>query len=212
MIPRLNVHGVAMGLTLLFLPGGAVATDVCVGGGLGVGYLPMTDWQNFLTHLDSSPVGWYGEVEVKMKLAHRHSLGFSVERISKSAVLESTPASSVRVEYDFMTIPMNLTYQFSFGGWGVTSPLLGIGIGVYRSEVRYFSSGGSLPPSRGERDGWGYGVHGIFGYRVAVTQTLATLVKLRGRWADGMYFTDDTSSVDVDFTGVDVTGGIELHF
>ena len=211
------MNAVGLFLCVLLSASHAEAKMFCVGGSFGAGYLPMTDWQNFgsglNSHYEADAAGLYGEVYGRVQLADRHSLAVSVERISKSAASVTHP-SGFRVEWDFDAVPINVTYEFILRGSGSRTPsFFGLGAGVYHSQVHGATSNDpDFPPSSGQRDGWGYGFHGYLGQRAAVTQSLAVSMRVRGRWADGMYFTDEKEDIDVDFTGVDVALGVEFVF
>jgi hypothetical protein len=152
MKPDLTISSLLL-CVVLFLPSGqARAESLCLGGGFGVGHLPMTDWRSFGTwegsNYEDDPVALYGEIYGRVQLRDRHGVSLSVERISKSASDES---SGFSVKWDFVGIPINLTYEFGFRGWSTaTTPFFGLGLGVYHSQVESASSSIDFPPTHVE--------------------------------------------------------------
>ncbi len=134
-------------------------------------------------------------------------------------------------EWDFEAIPVGLSYEFyprSTGG--KLSPFVGIGGSFFFSRVRYkrdaayepdpypglhlgLNEEPMTPPNkRDDRVGNGYGLHMYAGAQYRLTQRLLALFRLRGRYADGMAFTDEEHDVKVEFTGVDLTLGLGWRF
>ena len=189
----------------------ALAGARSVGGSVGVGYLPMGEWQDFVgSNYEADEVGLYGEIFARAELSHHHALSISVERISEAGSMET---ANLDQKWDFTAIPINVSYEFGFEGWSnATTPFLGVGVGVYHSRVEGRASSPLFPPIEGERTGWGIGLHGYLGQRVGVTQSLAASLKVRGRWADGMYFTQDEADIRVEFSGIDLTAAVEWVF
>lgn len=208
---RLGPTALVLGVSTLLLSGQVLAGATSLGASFGVGYLPMADVHDFGgEYYEADPVGLYAEVFARIQLGHRHGLSLGVERLSKSASAES-PQS--RINWDFEAIPIDLSYEFAVRDWTAgTTPFFGLGVGVYHSRVEGKVSSIYFPPADGERTGWGYGLHGYLGQRVALSRSVAVSAKLRARWADGMYFTDNVGSIRIELTGVDFTAGAEWLF
>jgi hypothetical protein len=65
---------------------------------------------------------------------------------------------------------------------------------------------------KSSREGEGYGLHAYLGVQAKLTEHLFMVSRLRGRYADGMAFTDKKGEIKVDFTGVDFTLGLGWRF
>jgi outer membrane protein W len=200
----------------------------------GAGYLPLKDWEDFATsisssHFEKDKFGSYLDLRAVYHLTDRHAVALNVESINTSASLyhamaltgptgdTSGYASSV-IKWDFSAIPVGLSYEFHpMRSDESTSPFLGFGVSYFFSEVEYkswFLHDGFFGDlgSKGARDGEGYGVHAYAGVQCQLTEQLLVVSRLRGRYADGMGFTDEEGAVKVEFTGVDFTLGLGWRF
>ena len=213
------------------MPTAAGARRFSIGGSIGFGHLPLSDWEAFIgsganTDYEADHLGLYWGLSGRVAFGGRHSVKLALERITTSAWAASVSELTVPggtqtyiLEWEFASLPMSLSYQVDLLGANArTSPGLGVGAGVYRSRVEskvrtlHTTSTEAFPPSEGERDGWGYGIHGYVGQRASITGSAFLSALLRARWADGMGFTDGAADIDVDFTGVDVVVGLGWEF
>jgi hypothetical protein len=187
----------------------------------------MSEWRDLW---EGELGAWYDAdrlalfADVYGKSSHgRHGLKASAGYIATSAhaTLVSAPQPGFRtivVDWDFTGVPLSLEYEFSLRENSVTTPFFGAGPSVYYSHLRsnlrvpYASDQILIGPNSGERDGWGYGLSGYVGQRAVITESLLLSAMLRGRWADGMAFTDSDGDVSIHFTGVDLSLGLEWNF
>ena len=200
----------------------------------GAGYLPLKDWEDFATsisssHFEKDKFGSYLDLRAVYHLTDRHAVALNVENINTSASLyhamaltgptgdTSGYASSVNT-WDFSAIPVGLSYEFyPVRSDESTSLFLGVGVSYFFSELEYkswFLHDGFFGDlgSKGTRDGEGYGVHAYVGVQSQLTEQLLVESRLRGRYADGMAFTDEERDVKVEFTGMDFTLGLGWRF
>jgi len=95
------------------------------------------------------------------------------------------------------------------------SPFFGAGVSYFISKLEFKSFAVYDPfffglfNEQGAREGKGYGFHVYLGLQSQITQHLHFISRLRGRYADGMGFTDKKGSIKVEFTGIDITLGID---
>lgn len=200
----------------------------------GAGYLPLRDWEDFSTsisssHFEKDKFGSHLDLRAVYHLTDKHAVALNVENINTSAPLyhamaltgptgdTSGYASSV-VEWDFSAIPVGLSYEFyPMRSDESTSAFFGLGVSYFFSELEYkswFLHDGFFEDSgsEGARDGEGYGVHAYVGVQSQLTEQLLVVSRLRGRYADGMAFTDEERDVEVEFTGMDFTLGLGWRF
>lgn len=212
--------------------GSLEAQKVSIGANAGSGQVPLTDWADFFggvqySHYESDRLALYWELFSRLAIADHHIVKLSVERITTSSSLAAVsvfspgPGSATSTtEWDFSTVPVSLTYEFHLLGFDATStPYLGAGAAVYFSAVETVTRTLYSPddrvdllPDSATRDGEGYGFHGYVGQRTRITDKLSLSAQIRGRWADGMGFSEDPEDIDVDFTGIDLTVGLEWMF
>jgi opacity protein-like surface antigen len=88
-------------------------------------------------------------------------------------------------------------------------PLVGIGISYVFSEVEATDHFFDRTESR---HGTGYGVHGSVGLIAQLTDSLGMVTQVRYRYSDGMAFSGAEADVKVEFTGLDVSIGLEWTF
>ena len=190
----------------------------------GAGYLPLKDWEDFATsisssHFEKDKFGSYLDLRAVYHLTDRHAVALNVENINTSASLyhamaltgptgdTSGYASSVNT-WDFSAIPVGLSYEFyPVRSDESTSLFLGVGVSYFFSELEYkswFLHDGFF--------GEGYGVHAYVCVQSQLTEQLLVVSRLRGRYADGMAFTDEERDVKVEFTGMDFTLGLGWRF
>lgn len=200
----------------------------------GAGYLPLNDWEDFATsisssHFEKDKFGTYSELRVAYHLAGKHAIALNVESINISASAHianaltgpfgdtSGYASSV-IEWDFSAVPIGLSYEFRpTGSEESVTPFLGAGASYFFSKLEfksYFLHDGRFADlsSEGTRDGEGYGLHLYVGVQSEVTKHFFIISRLRGRYSDGMAFTDEEEDVKVEFTGFDFTLGFGWRF
>jgi len=200
----------------------------------GAGYLPLKDWKDFATsisssHFDKDEFSSYLDFRVVYYLTDKHAIALNVEDINTSASLcgamaltgatgDTTGYTSFVDEWDFSAIPIGLSYEFyPKGSEEKVTPFFGIGASYFFSEVKakswFLHDGlfGNLS-SESTRDGEGYGVHAYVGVQSQLTEHLLIVSRVRGRYSDGMAFTDKKGAIKVEFTGVDFTLGLGWRF
>ena len=204
----------------------AQAAKVSLGAGGGTGYMPMNEWEDFTVsgpnsdyHADDLTL--YLDLFARFRLADNHAVRASYGWISRSAqwavYTESTPipGGASTVDYEFTTMPFGFGYEYFFAGVDAgSSAYLGLGASVYFTslEAKVRDLGTDAPPNPEQprtRDGQGFGVEFVVGQRAAVTEYLSIDAQVRGRWADGLMFSDDRDDVKVKFSGVDVAVFLE---
>lgn len=180
-------------------------------------------------HFDKDEFGSYSEFRVTYHLAERHAITFNVEKIKTSASLSNAMIRTgefgdtlghayVVDEWDFSATPIGFSYEFHPKlAQETVSPFLGVGASYFFTDVKYKSwylhdtLFGNLNSDR-TRDGEGYGVHLYVGVQSKLTEHFMIFSRVRGRYADGMAFTDKKGDIKVEFTGVDFTLGVGWSF
>jgi outer membrane protein W len=209
----------------------AQSGDWSLAGYVGAGYLPMKDWEDFASGGERSNyhqdrLGLYLELNGAYYFGERHAVVLGVEHITKTsslstAVIETDSQGqeigimgAIATTWDFSTIPIDLSYEYHHSGRDVQAdPFVGAGVGYYFSKLEadqkiLADDTGMLTDESGTRDGNGFGVHLYVGIAAKLSDSLDLVTRLRGRYADGMYFSDEPGDVDVDFHGIDLTVGV----
>ena len=216
---------ILIGAVIVALAAGPSRGEVLLGVQAGGGYLRFDDLEDLWDeggvnhHTDDLAFQW--EVSATWRLAARHALRASVERISTSVQLYAVsdfgpPLGSAFLYSDqsFDTVPVSLGYEFTLRrSEGGAATLAGVGVGYYITELEGDQATyaddplvvGSLPYSR---EGDGYGFHGYLRQTAPISERLSLTGMLRGRWADAMAF-DDDGEIPVDFTDFDFALGVE---
>jgi outer membrane protein W len=197
---------------------------------VGGGYLPMKDSKDFLSspgsQYEPDQLGLYLEFTGAYHVGDRHAVVLGVEYVKTAAAWSGAIVArdsqgrttglqaSVAMTYGYTTIPIDLSYEFHLRGTSeAADPFVGAGMGYYISSLDadvavLADNSGLLEGSGGTRNGSGYGVHMYVGMAARLSETLDLVTRLRGRYADGMYFSDRPESIDVDFHGLDLTVGV----
>jgi hypothetical protein len=115
------------------------------------------------------------------------------------------------IEWDFETFPVSASYELTLRGAEPGAlTLLGVGAGYYMSEVTG-KLVRTINPQTDTRRGDGYGFHGYLRQTALIADHVSLSGMIRGRWADGMALDDNDGDVKVEFTGVDVSMGLEYR-
>ncbi len=200
----------------------------------GGGYLPLDNWKDIFSDIPSSrfredKFGSYLDFHASYFLTDKHALALDVEYIAVSASLYNVSIQTNEfghfvgyfqtvVEWDFSATPFGFSYEFyPKGREGNVSPFLGGGLDYFFSQVRgrtflYLDQSTENPIQKSSRSGEGYGLHAYVGIESKLTDHWVVLSRLRGRYADGMEFTDKPGAIKVEFTGVDFTLGLGGRF
>lgn len=200
----------------------------------GAGYVSLEEWEDFYSsissgHFEKDKFGSFLEFRVAYHPADRHAIALNVENIKTSATLcgamalidpgsHTTGYACYVDEWDFSAIPIGLSYEFYPKGFeGKVSPFFGVGMSYFFSQAEaksYFLNNGVFGDLSSEyiREGEGFGVHLYAGVQSRLNEHVFILSRLRGRYADGMAFTDKKGEIKVDFTGVDFTLGLGWRF
>jgi outer membrane protein W len=195
----------------------------------GAGYVPLDDWKDFfsgitMSHYQREKLGTFLEARVAYHLTDKHAIAFNVENISMSAFLcgamtlgDYTPTPEDHAcyvdQWDFSARPIGLSYEFfPLGYQEKISPFLGTGASYFFSKAvakSHFLNNGRFQglDSGSSRNGDGYGLHVYAGIQSRIAKNLLLISRLRGRFADGMAFTDPKAAAKVEFTGFDFTIG-----
>jgi hypothetical protein len=202
-----------------------------VSGYVGAGYLPMDDADEFFSNVAWSDfsidrLALYGELGGAYHVTDKHAIALSIECITTTASLAGTVVAMnesgeqqgvmavIWSELGYRTVPINLNYEFHpWGRTGQADVFFGAGVGYYLSEMTgtteiLYDETEFLNDQRVGRDGEGFGVHVCAAVAAKLNRSLSLVTRVRGRYADGMYFTDDPDAIDVDFHGVDVSLGV----
>lgn len=200
----------------------------------GAGYLPLEDWKDFATSISPGyykmdNFGSYANLRMSYFLTDKQAIALDIENIKTSASLcaiviftnefgdDIGNATNV-IEWHFSAIPVGLSYEFyPKSTKGCISPFLGVGASYFFSELTAKQSYLYSPYSyfllpKSTRTGQGYGLHAYLGIRSRLTDHLMVVSRLRGRYSDGMAFSDKKGAVKVEFTGVDFTLGLGWMF
>jgi len=187
----------------------------------GIGYLPMDAWGDFFSSASDNyhkdRFGLYWDVGVVYCITERHSIALTVGIIEISASChERNSFFSSAIEWDHRTIPIGLSYEYyltSLNRWfSPFTGFTGLGVSYLLSEVE--SRSVFVEPlygrttEQGKRTGEGYGFHAYFGIQSQLTPHVHFISRLRGRYADGMGFTDNKGDIKVEFTGIDLMLGL----
>jgi hypothetical protein len=206
--------------------------DVVFGLSAGGGHVPSDDWRSAGTGLSASRIeestysseslSPFVEASLAFVFRKKNVIRLSVEYITTEANLSSTffvdnpsSAATTLVHWNFSTTPINVSYEAYLLGYDRFSPFIGLGGGYYFSTVEWRRLlenpiVGSMK-SGGTGDGEGFGMHVYFGFRGIVWQHLGLNSKIRFRYADGMAFTDRDGALSLEFTGVDVSFGMDVR-
>jgi hypothetical protein len=168
------------------------------------------------------PFGMCVEAFAAYGLTPRHILRLSVERLAAEPSMHSIivptdengnpigPTFDAFIEWTISTTPVALTYEFRPTRHDALSPFVGVGGGYFFSKVegRVVSEVLGSGVQTLERRGEGYGVHIDLGIRIPAGEKIAVTCTLRGRYSDGMAFTDEDGAIPVEFTGLSVIIGL----
>lgn len=200
---------------------------VFVGGGVGAGHFPMSEWEDFWSsfsrfYYDSERLSPDFELFAGYRVTDKHALKLSVEWLTVRASLfyatiYTSPAGSASdvITWDFRTIPVSLSYEFSFKTHvSDASGYLGAGVGYYFTRLEAALEtlhDDVLGPGRTEvvSDDRGYGFHLYVGARSRIHRGIFMYGQLRGRFADGRALTDSEGDISIKFSGVDISLGVE---
>lgn len=206
-----NVRGVLIGVAIVMACASAPRADDALGVQVGAGYLPMSDWEDFweeaVGDYQQDRLGLYTEFSFTSRFTQRHAIRFTFEWITTSA------SAGDQLEWDFETFPVSLSYELTLRGAepGALTQL-GVGGGYYMSSVETREHSTLPNPSLPEaRNGDGYGFHGYLRQTALIADHVSLSGMIRGRWADGMAFDDADDDIKVEFTGFDVSMGIEYR-
>jgi outer membrane protein W len=200
----------------------------------GAGYLPLENWKDFATSVSPSyykmdKFGQYANLRMSYFLSDKQAIALDIENIKTSASLcaieiftnefgDVVGNGTDVIEWHFTAIPVGLSYEFyPKSTEGCISPFLGAGASYFFSELTakqsyLYSPYSYLPLPKGTRTGQGYGLHAYLGILSRLTDHLIVVSRLRGRYADGMAFSDKKGAIKVEFTGVDFTLGLGWMF
>lgn len=224
-----------LGMVLFWAQSGQAWLDrisVSVSG--GAGYVSLEDWEDFWSTIGNSKyekdkLGTFLESRVVYHLSSKHALALNVENIRTEAALyyvmsmwiypggEDTLFIACLKEWCFSAVPAGLSYEYyPKGSEKKVSPFFGVGVSYFFSEVEakgsYLQKERFGPTSRRTRKGEGYGLHLYVGVQSKLAKHLLIFSRVRGRYADGMAFTDKKGAIKVEFTGVDFTMGLGWRF
>jgi outer membrane protein W len=197
------------------------AQMVSLRGSVGFVYLPMADWSDFFGEMTDSYYqlnnpNTYVALSVHCAFSEHHSVNVGVEVIRTSASLTTTPPMFLApgpvmvVDWKFQGIPLSVGYEYRFTPFSEHFiPLVGIGVSYVLSEVEATDHSFDRTESR---HGTGYGIHGSVGLIAQVTNSLGMVTQVRYRYSDGMAFSGAKDDIKVEFTGLDVSIGLEWTF
>ena len=200
----------------------------------GAGYVSLDDWGDSfskvsLSHYEKDKFGQFLESRIAYHLTDKYAVAFSLEKINTCASLfltdvftsefgDTVGVASHVIEWDFLAVPVGLSFEFyPKSSEDRVAPFLGAGLSYLLSDVeaeyRYvYSERFSSVGGRGSRDGVGYGIHLYVGVQSKLTDHFLIFSRLRGRYADGMAFSEEEGDVKVEFTGFDFTMGWGWRF
>ena len=224
-----------VGMVLFWSQGSLAQLDrisISVSG--GGGYVSLEDWADFWSskthsHYEKDNLGTFLESRVVYRFTNKHALALNVENIRTEASWyyvmsmwtypggQDTLFIACLKEWHFSAVPVGLSYEFHPKGRGEkVAPFFGVGASYFFSEVKakgsYLQKERFGPTSKRTRKGEGYGLHLYVGVQSEVTEHLFIVSRLRGRYSDGMAFTDKKGDIKVEFTGVDFTVGLGWKF
>ncbi|HEU4929187.1 MAG TPA: hypothetical protein VFU38_05105 [Candidatus Krumholzibacteria bacterium] len=214
----MHVRAVLIGVGFVMVCATAPRADEALGVQVGAGYLPMKDWEDFWDGVTEGAyqhdrLGLYTEVSLTSRLTQRHAIRFTFEWITTSAwaAVNQGEVDAHSIEWDFETFPVSASYELTLRGAEPGAlTLLGVGAGYYMSEVTG-KTVGRINPVTETRRGDGYGFHAYLRQTALIADHFSLSGMIRGRWADGMALDDNDGDVKVEFTGVDVSMGIEYR-
>ena len=205
----MNLRAVLVGVGFVMVCATAPHADDVLGAQVGAGYLPMSDWEDFwqgaVGNYRQDRLGLYAEASFTSRFTQRHAVRFTFEWITTSA------SAGEALEWDFETFPVSASYELTLRGAEPGAlTLLGVGAGYYMSSVE--ARNHQTPnPTSDTRNGDGYGFHGYLRQTALIADHVSLSGMIRGRWADGMALDDNDGDVKIEFTGVDVSMGIEYR-
>jgi len=199
--------------------------DVLLGVQAGAGFLRLDDleefWDEVGLHHNTDNLAFQWEVSATWRMAPRHALRLSVERITTTVVvydaytLPPLGMFSLYSDQNLASIPISIGYEFAMrrSEQGALT-LVGFGVGYYMSEFEgdevFVSDDPSLTGSHHDsREGNGYGFDGYLRQTAPLSERLSMSGMVRGRWADAMAFDDSDATVPFKFTDFDFAVGLE---
>ncbi len=198
-----------IGVGFVLICATAPRADDVLGAQIGAGYLPMNDWEDFwdgaVDGYHQDRLGLYTEFAFTSRFTQRHAVRFTFEWIT-------TSASSETIDWDFETFPVSASYELTLRGAEPGAlTMLGVGGGYYMSEVTAKEHDVINPSTDETRNGDGYGFHAYLRQTALIADRVSLSGMIRGRWADGFAFDDADDDIKVEFTGIDVSMGIEYR-
>jgi len=186
-------------------------------------------WEDFVEYRDQEFAGFY-EIALRYHLNAGNALVLSYERLTTEAwapfiMYYGSPSDTTgyafgETQWDFEATPISLSYEFyPRGSLADVSPYLGVGASYYF----YTGLNGSLTiledtllpevSQDATRSGRGYGIHAYVGCRARLGGGVYLVARARGRYADGMGFTDkEEEDISVHLSGFDAALGLGYEF
>jgi outer membrane protein W len=195
--------------------------DVSIGG--GAGYIPMSDWEDFVGSSEGSyyqheVYGTCLDFRVTYLISGRHAISANIENITTSAstYFQVSP-SAIVIDWQFRSIPIGLSYEYYFTDRDDNiQPYVGLGVSYCFTKVKsslidlsglWLGLDNDKP--RRER---GYHVTACIGLKSYINRWLFVESRLRGRYADGGGFTDEKGAIKINFSGIDLTATVGFSF
>jgi hypothetical protein len=191
--------------------------------------MPVSDFTDFLNevkpgHVSRERFSSVLDFDILYDIGDQHSVLLGVGNVETSVFLSSVIIyhtgndtfgfGSDLVEYSFHSVPISLSYEFRPSRIRErVTPLVGVGVSYFISELNFRSITVYDPflgdhSSEGTREGTGYGVHAYAGFQSRISPQLFLFSRVRGRYADGMAFSDPPESIKIEFSGVDIAFGL----
>jgi hypothetical protein len=195
--------------SFLAISSNAGAQPVSVRLVVGAVDLPLSDWSKFSQGIGNSfysknnPNPYYA-LSIHYAIDSHHSVYVGTELVTTSA---SASDSAIILDWKFQGIPIILGYEYKVLTFNrYFTPVIGAGVSYFISEVKaeeHLSSFGE------KRTGDGYGIHASLGLISKLATSLNMITQARYRYSNGMAFSEARNDIKVEFSGFDVSVGLE---
>lgn len=196
----------------------------------GAVHLSLSRWSDFFSAssdnvtYQNDDVNFYPGLSVHYHIDSHHAIGLGTELLKTAASGlyaqnlfdgsgNRTGFIPLAIAWKFKGIPIKIGYEYTALAANKNfRPAFGIGVSYFMSKVEAQTTNlasSLLDEQKTARKGRGYGVHAHLALHTQLYKRLSLISQARYRYADGMAFSDRKGDVKVEFTGFDLSLGIE---
>jgi len=202
----------SLAIWFIALSSNGFAQSISIRVAAGIVDLPLSDWSKFFGSQGNSSYPLYSQnnpnpyyaLSIHYDINSHHSVYIGTELIQTSA---SSSDSVEIVDWKFQGVPITVGYEYkslTFNQY--FTPVIGGGVSYFISQVvardHFFNQ--TL-----KRTGNGYGIHASLGLISQLTQSLCMITQARYRYSNGMAFSGNRDDIKVEFSGFDISIGLE---